>query len=244
MAQDAETKAQLLEGNWKVVISDIDIYDYYDFKGVFDNVKSVSNEGKYITADIALKGSNKLVIGYWEGFELMNIEIMDRSDGKEVVDLISEVAKHYGVVNKNIVYDSDGVGGYVDGYIKGAMPFNGGLPALEVKDAASGKMIQENYFNLKTQCYYRSGDRVSRGEYKISEQVANKMYDDKMTVRQRFMHERKAIKRENTDSDGKLKIIDKKKMKVILGGESPDMFDMWMMREYFELKPKRQLVWA
>ena len=63
------------------------------------------------------------------------------------------------------------------------------------------------------------------------------MYDDKMTVKQRFMYERKAIKRAKADMDGKLRIIKKEEMKPYLGGDSPDMFDAFMMREIFNLKP-------
>lgn len=238
ISQDEQTRVQLLDGNWKMQISDNDIYNYYSFAGVFDNVKSVDTEGSFITADIAMKGSNKFVVGFWRGFELIDIEIMDKSDGKQVIDLISEVAKYYNVENRYICYDSDGVGSYIDGFIRGAVPFNGGIPAKEVEDIASGLRQKENYFNLKTQCYYRSGARVDRGEMKISEHCATKMYDNKMTVRQRFMHERRAIKRDKVDNDGKLKIIPKEQMKVILSGDSPDLMDMFMMREVFELTPK------
>ena len=53
------------------------------------------------------------------------------------------------------------------------------------------------------------------------------------------MHERKVIKRAKADHDGKLKIIGKDEMKARLNGESPDLMDMLMMREYLELvKPK------
>lgn len=239
LSQDEQTRLQLLDGNWKVVLSEDDIYNYNDFLGMFENIRNVDNKGKYITADIALKGSNKLVVGYWEGFELLNIEVMAKSDGGQVIDLISAVAQYYGVKNSNICFDSDGVGGYIDGFIRGALNFNGGTPALEVTDPASGKKIKENYFNLKTQCYYRSGARVGRGDYKISSHVANHMYDDKYTVRQRFLFERKAIKRDKADSDGKLRIISKAMMKAKLGGDSPDLMDMFMMREMFELIPKR-----
>ena len=66
MAQDEETKAQLLNGCWKPVVSDRDIYDYNSFLGIFDNVRGVDNKDKWITADIAMQGSNKFVLGYWE----------------------------------------------------------------------------------------------------------------------------------------------------------------------------------
>jgi hypothetical protein len=242
LSQDDDTRRQLLEGNWKMSASPNDVYDYAAFMGLFDNVKEVSRTGKYITADIAMKGSNKLVVGYWEGNQLMDIEVMDKSDGKQVIDLISEVAKYYSVENRYICYDSDGVGSYVDGFIRGAIPFNGGASPIEVKDNASNKLIKENYQNLKTQCYYRSGDKVNRGDMKINERCANKMYDATMTVRQRFMYERKAIKRAKVDMDGKLRIIGKDEMKVKLNGDSPDLMDMFMMREIFDLKQVKQFI--
>jgi len=228
LAQDDATKAALFDGNWKTVISQNDIYPYPDFLGLFHNMYEVGQEPRYITADIALKGSDKFVVGVWYGFELVDILIMDKSNGPEVVNGISEMARRHKVPNNHIAFDNDGVGGFLEGYIPGAMPFNNGTAALN----------DENYKNLKTQCYYKSGDRVSRGGYLISERVASSMYDDKMTVRQRFLHERKAIKRDKTDMDGKLCIIPKDQMKVILSSQSPDLMDMFMMREYFELTPK------
>lgn len=225
LAQDEQTKLQLFKGSWKVVISDIELYNYHSFLGMFNNRYTVTTGVKYITADIALKGSDKFIVGVWDGFELIDLVIMPRSDGKEVIEAIDRKAKEHRVQNHNIVYDNDGVGGFIDGFIVGAIPFhNGGSP-----------IDGENYKNLKTQCYYKSGDRVNQGGYRISEYVANMMYDDKMTVRQRFMHERRAIKRDKSDMDGKLCIIPKEKMKAILGGQSPDIMDMFMMRERPEL---------
>ena len=243
LSQDEDTRRQLLEGRWKVSDSPMDVYNYDAFTGMFDNVKEVNHVGKYITADIAMKGSNKLVVGYWEGLELCDVAIMDKSDGKQVIDLISRMAQKYSVENRYICYDADGVGSYVDGFIRGAVPFNGGSSALSVKDA-SGRIIKENYFNLKTQCYYRTGDRVNRGEMKVSNAVANKMYDNTMTIRQRMMYERKAIKRDKADHDGRLRIVSKEEMKLKLNGDSPDIMDMFMMREIFELKPKNVFVYG
>lgn len=242
LSQDEDTKASLLHGNWKVVLSDQDIYNYTAFVGMFNNLYEVDRTGKYITADIALKGSDKFIVGYWEGMCLEDIIIRDKSDGKMVVDDITSLAKTYQVPNSNITYDNDGVGGYIDGFIVGAIPFlNGGSPMINpntpVKE--NHKTKPDNYFNLKTQCYYLSGDNVNAGKYKISEKVANTMYDDKMTVRQRFLHERKAIKRAKADHDGKLKIIGKDEMKIKLGGQSPDIMDMFMMRERFNLNVTR-----
>lgn len=229
MSQGEEEKASLLYGNWKVVLNDNDLYDYYRFTDMFENSFKNDQGQKYITADIALKGSNKFIVGAWHGFHLMDGAVVDKSNGKEVIEVIKQLAAKHRVPNSNITYDNDGVGGFVDGFIVNAIPFNNGTPAI-------GK---EQYLNLKTQCYYKSSDRVANSGYTIDETFANRMYDDKMTIRQRFIHERKAIKRDKVDSDGKLRIIPKDKMKVILNGDSPDLMDMFMMREYFELKGSR-----
>lgn len=238
LSQDKETQSALLHGNWKVVLSDNDVYEYTKFLGMFNNLYEVDHTSKCITADIALKGSDKFIVGYWDGDELADIEIMDKSNGKEVVDAITNFATKYFVPNESIIYDNDGLGGFIDGFIPGSIPFlNGGtpFPSPENKIVQGGKVKPDNYPNQKTQCYYLSGDNVNAGKYKVSEYVANKMYDDKMTVRQRFMFERKAIKRKKADMDGKLQIIGKDEMKSKLNGQSPDLMDMFMMKERLRL---------
>ena len=167
----------------------------------------------------------------------MRIVVVPKSDGKQVYELISSIAKQHNVAASNIIYDADGVGGFLGGFLPGSVAFHGGGTPLEVKDA-NGRKIKENFLNLRAQVYYRSAGAVSRGEYAVSEEVGATMYDDRMTVRQRFVYERRAIKRRKPDADGKLSIIPKEEMKPILGGASPDLMDMFAMREYFELKPK------
>ena len=133
----------------------------------------------------------------WNNRRMIDIAILDKSDGSQVVNTISQLAAMHGVPNSNILFDNDGVGGFVDGFIHGAREFhNGGRPQDE-----------ENYQNLKTQCYYKSGMGVNMGLYYIEPHVASRMYDDRMTVKQRMIWERKAIKRAKADHDGKLRIL-------------------------------------
>lgn len=241
LSQDEQTQLQLLYGNWKVKISGDDIYNYHAFKGMFDNVMNVSAGDRYITADIALEGSDKFDVGVWYGKELVDLLIMDKSSGPEVINGIMNMAKAHKVQNRNICYDDDGVGAFVGGFIPGSVQFNNNSTPLPDPNATGPNRDKpENYKNLKTQCYYRSGRAVESGEYKVNEQVADKMYDDTMTVRQRFMHERKAIKKARKDDDGKLCIIKKDEMRTKIGGQSPDLMDMFMMRERFDLEPSFQ----
>ena len=239
MAQDEATKAALLHSNWKQVVSDNDIYEYNAFKGMFVNKYDVTGPARYITADIAGKGSDNFVVGYWDGYLLSDLLVMPKSNGPQVIEGIERFAREYKVPNHNIAYDNDGIGQLVDGFIEGAIGFNnGGTPMDDPENIvtdANGKPVKPNYFNLKTQCYYRSGDGVKKGLYGVSEKVANMMFNNSQTVKQRFMQERRAIKRDKADMDGKLRILPKDQMKTFNNGQSPDLMDMFMMREVFNL---------
>ncbi len=240
-SQTEEERARLLQGNWKVVVSADDIYDYYSFRDVFNN-DFVEEGDKRITVDVALDGGDKLMIGYHEGWRLEDLKIIPKSSGKDVVDEIKDFQNKYKVKNSSVVYDADGVGAFIggdaNGFIQGAVPFKNGSKMIPKDDNRS-------FANLKTQCYIYSGERTSRGEVYISPKVANMMYDDKMTVKQRFMFERRAIKKRPRKDEEPIRLISKDEMKQkYLNGSSPDLLDMLMMNEWFGLnkrKPKQDL---
>ena len=229
LAQDDDTQAQLLHGNWKVRLDGTDLIGLTSLKETFRN-NTVPGGRKYITADIALRGSDLLVIYVWDGFRLIDCEVMPKSKGPEVIELIKKMASTYSVPNGNITYDNDGVGGFIDGFISNAQPFNNGRRAV----------MRENYKNLKTQMYYKMADRIKRMGYFVAPEVLKKRIGTK-TIEQHLMEEHRAIKRDKVDDDGKLCIIPKDQMKEIIG-HSPDFMDAWMMREYFEyLEPASEM---
>jgi len=234
-AQSEAEKQRLLHGNWKQTPDDTQIYNFQAFSELFTN-KAKTDGVRAITADIALKGSNKLVIFAWIGRHLCDAKIIAKTDGSQVIGEIIKMAAKWKVPNTNIVYDADGVGGYVDGFINGSLPFHGGSKARRMRDTISGKMIHENYLNLRAQCYFRSADRVNSGEYSICPTVGAQSYDKHTDIKAQFSKERRVIRRDKTDNDGKLRIVDKSMMKEGLGGESPDLMDAFMMREYLEIK--------
>lgn len=224
-AQDEEEKRRLLDGNWKVRTDGKDIYEYGAFLDIFTN-DHLPMGRPYISADIAMEGSDKFVIWVWRGFVLVDVIIIEKSDGKEVLDDILGTKRSHSVPERNIVYDNDGVGKYLKGFIRNAVAFlNGGRP-----------LKRQNYANLKTQCYYKSGKRVSENGIYILPEVAEKEYSKGVTIKERLLQERKAIKKAKTDSDGKLYINPKEEQKVLNNGDSPDLMDGIMMREYFALK--------
>src|SRR5699024_10109358 len=232
---DEDTRKQLLEGNWKVSINPRDIYDYHSFRDAFNNVFVEEGERR-ITVDVALGGDDKLIVNYFEGRRWEDIKIMDKSTGKQVLDAINEFRRKYGVSNRNITYDADGVGGFIggaeNGFIEGSIAFHNGSKQIDTDD-------ERKFYNLKTQCFVYSGERFEANEYYISEKVANAMYDSQMTVRQRLNYERKAIKKRVKKDEEPERLIPKDEMKQkYLNGSSPDLMDSLAMNEIFEIAPK------
>jgi len=221
MAQDAETKAQLLDGNWKIRIDGTDLINYVKMQDVFSN-KFVSPGLRCITADIAFEGSDLFIMGAWDGRRLIDIDFMEKSKGPQIIERLKTFALKHKIPQSRVVYDDDGAGAFIDGFIKGARAFNNGSKARK----------GQNYKNLKTQCYYKFADQIDLDGYYIPPDVANRKIKGK-TFEEHVMHERKGIKKDKPDHDGKKAITPKDQTKNIIG-KSPDILDMMMMREYFQ----------
>jgi len=221
MAQDENTRRQLLEGNWKISSDGSDIINLIKLKDAFTN-EFVEKGRRCITADIALKGSDLLVICVWDGWRLIDIEVIEKTKGDGVIDAIQQLARKYKVPNSEIVYDDDGAGSFVDGFIKNARAFKNGRQPIK----------KENFKNLKTQMYYKLGDQINDDGLYISPEVAKKVVKGK-SIMNHILDERRAIKRDKMDMDGKLCIIPKEQMKNIIG-HSPDFMDAIMMRVYLD----------
>lgn len=232
-SQDEDARNQLLDGNWKVSLNPLDVYKYNSFKDIFNN-DFAEGGNKYITVDVATSGKDKLVIWLWEGFRIRDLVKIDKSTGKDIIDEIKAMAKKWGVPNRRIAYDANGVGAFIGGadnaFIPNSIAFDSNSKPRETKDKRSFK-------NLKAQCYILSGERVERNEIWVMPQVANMMFDEKQTIRQRMLAERKAIKKQPNKDEEPQALIKKEEMKAkYLNGESTDLLDPFMMREIFELE--------
>lgn len=227
LSQDPETKARLLDGNWKIKDSEDYLIKYEHILNTFTNTFVLGGQ-RYISADLAFHGSDLFIVCVWDGWRLIDIETISKSDGKIIEDVIKAMANKHKVPRSNIVYDADGVGTYLRGYLQGARPFNNGsAPILE-------KNAKVNYKNLKTQCYYHVSSLINSSKIYVTDVVANKKINGKF-VRELIIEESRAIKKKMTDPDNKLQIISKDEMKNLLG-RSPDFMDAIMMRSCFDLK--------
>jgi hypothetical protein len=146
-------------------------------------------------------------------------------------------------MNSNISFDASGVGGGLTGFLSNAYEFK-----------SISKPIGESlYKNLKSQCAYefaysvnQTNQKTSKDMYYIPNEIANKTYPFNTpsfykgkTIKFILNHQLKALRKHNPYGDGKLGLIDKKEMKALLGGISPDFIESLIQREVFDLKQYR-----
>ena len=223
--KDQSKKERLLLGNWDYDNDPNRIYSDDGLDNLLTN-EFIQPEGKaFITCDVARFGADKTVIMVWQGFVISDIHIIDKSGIDEVVLTIRQMANKYNVARSNIVLDQDGVGGGAVDVLKGSKGFSNNAKAIV------NKFKNENYKNLKAQCYFKSAERVNDYGIYIAPNVANKCW-------QELKEELASIKQANPNNDeNRLGIIAKDKIKESIG-RSPDYADCFMMREYFELAKK------
>lgn len=201
--------------------SDDMLCSYDSMRDVFTNTHAKKGT-KYITADIALQGSDKFVVIVWDGWVVIDLIIIDKCDADEVEKLLKSLAEKHSVGRSNIIYDADGLGSFLRGYLKGAIGFNnGGKPIKE-------EGIELNYKNLKTQCIYKLAQAINRKEIYFQ-------YNLEIETKELLLQEMECLQSANNDDDGKMQAMSKKSIKELIG-RSPDILDALMMRMYFTLK--------
>lgn len=221
---DQASRRRLLDGDWEYTDDPSILIEYDKIIDCFSNSFLPQDGAKYITCDVARFGNDKTIIGVWVGFRVKLFEFKGFSitqTAQKIVDLQNT----YGVANSNTIADEDGVGGGVvdilkcKGFVNNSRP----LPNPETRQ-------DENYANLKSQCYFRLADRINKGGVYIE--------CNEPQMRQDIIQELEQVKQYNMDKDGKKQVVPKDKVKENIG-RSPDYADTLMMREWFELSPKR-----
>lgn len=194
--------------------SDDQLCSYDAINSMWTNVHAEKGT-RYITADIALHGSDKFIVVVWDGFHIIDFKEVDKCEANEVTDLLKNLSEKHKVMRSNIVYDADGLGSFLRGYLAGAKPFNnGGKP---IKDAM--------YKNLKTECGYALAKLINDGGIYINCQL------DKT----KLIKEIECLQSYNLDADGKIQLLPKAKIKELIG-HSPDILDALVMRMYFNIQ--------
>ena len=221
--------AQLMLGNWNVSSeASEELIDSNDLEQFFKNTPQTSAK-KCMTIDVALKGADSFIAKVWYGFHLVDIEVWPFCESDAAITIIRRLKEKHGIPESMIVYDDNGLGSFISGFFKRAVPF-----------LNNGKVINsENYDCLKSQCADKWAERVKSGGYSVSPDVLMRRFKskgskEKKSLKEWLGRERRAFRWKNRDLDGKLKLIPKVEMKSIIG-KSPDFTESWIMREMLEL---------
>lgn len=215
---DKAQKERLLLGNFEYDDDPSALCDYDKILDLFSNNFENLKGQKYITADVARLGSDKIVIGLWEGW-VVKIKTYSKKLITESYQYIEAIRQENNVPLGNVIADEDGVGGgLVDlmrckGFVNGSKALDG-----------------ENYDNLQAQCAFKLAERINQNGMFI-DGVDSKTQED-------IVEELEQLKQKNVDSDGKKGIIGKDVVKSLIG-RSPDYRDMLLMRMWFDLKSNR-----
>jgi phage terminase large subunit len=224
---DRNSRERLLNGNWEYDDDPAALIQYEKILDTFTNDFDTLRGDSYITCDVARFGADKTVIGLWSGFRVRLYSYRGLSVS-ETADKIRELQRLHSIPNSRTIADEDGVGGGVVDILKCKGFVNNSRPLINPVTRED-----ENYNNLKSQCYYKLAERINRGGIFI-EQVDTKVKAD-------IVQELEQVKQHNMDKDGKKMVLPKDKVKEVIG-RSPDYSDTLMMREWFELSPK--LTWV
>lgn len=223
-------RKRLLQGDWEYDDDPAALIQYEKILDIFTNTH-VPAGNKKITADIARLGGDKIVIIEWNGcrgkIKHYTKQTLDVTGG-----LLEDARMRLQIGNSDVLVDEDGMGGGVVDFMK----FKGFVNNSSAIPSPNGPQdIKENFDNLKSQCYFRLAEKINKNELYLE--------CESEEVKQWIIEELEQVKQKNLDSDMKKGVVPKDKVKELIG-RSPDFADTIMMREYFDLKPKRNLIWA
>jgi phage terminase large subunit len=226
---DENSKQRLLYGNWEYDNDPATLIRYEKILDCFTNDFASIGGPKFITCDVARFGNDRTVIGLWSGWRV-KLFVYKGISVQETANKIKDLQKNSSVSASNTIADEDGVGGGVvdilgcKGFVNNSKP----LPnPITLED--------ENYSNLKSQCYFRLAERINKGGLYIA--------CEDIGIKADIIQELEQVKQYNMDKDGKKQVLPKDKVKEVIG-RSPDFSDTLMMREWFELAPKFKIVVA
>lgn len=186
------------------------------------------NGDKWITIDLADYGKDNTLMLSWNGFHVVNYEIVMHSTPRINAERARLFAASEGVAESHIIYDAT-AGRYFNDYIPDAIPYISAAKAMGIYYLSA--------MTIKDLCYLRLSYMIKRGQLTFSDKVANAVYTHqnlkyRVSIQNEFMEECAVVRFDKMQS-GKKKLQSKKEMNRNLGKDrSMDLLDPCAMRMY------------
>lgn len=176
---------------------------------------------KYITVDLADTGTNSTVIAVFDGLRWIDAQILNKSTPKQNAEWIKRMAKKHDIADTHIIYDAQRASYMID-YLPEAIGYYSFSP--------SRGMYRREYKRRKDENYARLVDAINRGDFSISPEVANMVFErtkyGETTILQKFVEECSVVGWADDSLSGKKRLLGKKEMNSQLGkGDSMDCLD-------------------
>lgn len=219
----------LLEGNFNVDAEEEENIPIasQDAKSVFTQDPAVTGE-KWITIDLADYGTDNAIYLAWNGFDAYDIDIVTNSTPRSNAEHARVFAAKHGISLSHIIYDAT-AGRYFNDYIPEAIPYISAAKPMGIYALSA--------CSVKDLCYLRLCQMIKRGEFTMSDNVAEKVYTHqnlkyRVTVENEFLEECSVVRFSETGT-GRKRLWSKKEMNRNLGkGRSMDLLDPCAMRMY------------
>ena len=234
--EDPTTYQRLLKGNWDYEDNPNQLCEQECIENVFSNyhIEDESKKKKtYITADIALEGSDLFVIFVWRGWKVIKVVTRKVAQSAEIVGDLRYLQNEYRVSGTRTMIDGDGIGSMLKGQVNARFFKNGGRVVKTPK-------YTSNYRNISVQClYYLAREIINNDQMWIADENLTREY--KKRIKDELAQ---IIRVPNKQDFAKLDIKAKGEMMSDLGF-SPDFLDCMKMRVWFDLKKELDLtvVW-
>lgn len=225
---DEITKQRLLYGNFDWSWEAGKLFRHDEIEDLFETYVEKSDI-TYISVDVARLGDDKTVICIRKWLECIKIIQYERNTIPEIADRIKDLEQMYYVSRRNIVVDSDWVWGWLADLLRGCTNFVNNSSPYKLESEKRWYVIR-NYANLKAQCYFKLKEMMEKRLIRV--------YAD-WVIRDKLSEELENIFITGIDTDGKVKIEDKKELKRRIN-RSPDFADAIMFRMIFLVEQLEQ----
>jgi hypothetical protein len=112
--QPEDVRRRLLYGDWDFSGNRSSIFTA-EYLNTLTKGVEVSNVGnRYMSIDIASTGGDKSVWIVWDGITIIDVVYLNSTLNADITRVSEELAQKYGVLNKNIIFDGDGMGSILD----------------------------------------------------------------------------------------------------------------------------------
>lgn len=233
--QSDEQRERDFKGNWNYKAAGDELVKVSHMENCFNNAAMMGDNIRRMSVDVAFDGGDSAVMWLWIGWHVADICVC-KMDSKQFLTAINTKREEWHVLEENIVYDLQGVGQYLKGFLKKAVPFNN-------QEAVDDK-YKGMYDTKKSQCAFMLADKFIQGEISFEPSILKRRFSGKnytrLELREILIQERKMLRADEAKSDkGKCLIKKDVVKKASVLGRSPDFMEALLMRNIFEIKKKK-----